>query len=78
MKKLQAFGLALLLFLCTATGLHVLAGRRLEFNDPKFNAWVNDEKLLYSRAICENLGPNTIPVFGSSEFRHGRSKPFDG
>ena len=76
MKKLQAFGLALLLFLCTATGLHVLAGRRLEFNDPKFNAWVNDEKLLYSRAICENLGPNTIPVFGSSEFRHGRSTPY--
>lgn len=75
MKKCKALGLAFLLFSLTVLVIH-LGIKRLDFTGPSFDAWVNDDKLLYSRAITENLTSTSIPVFGSSEFRHGRSTPY--
>ena len=75
MKKCNALGLAFLLFSFTVLVIH-LGIKRLDFTGPSFDAWVNDDKLLYSRAITENLTSTSIPVFGSSEFRHGRSTPY--
>ena len=75
MKKYKALGLAFLLFSITVLMIH-LGIKRLDFTGPSFDAWVNDSKLMYSRSITENLTPSSIPVFGSSEFRHGSSTPY--
>ena len=76
MRKVVAFLTALVLFLSTAVGLHFLASGHLGYDNPKFDAWVNDDKLLYGKVISNSLTADTIPVFGSSEFRHGRGTPY--
>ena len=50
MKKCNALGLAFILFSFTVLVIH-LGIKRLDFTGPSFDAWVNDDKLLYSRAI---------------------------
>lgn len=76
MRKVVAFLTALVLFFSTVVGLHFVAAGHLGYDNPKFDAWVNDDKLLYGKVISDSLTENTIPVFGSSEFRHGRGTPY--
>ena len=46
MKKCKALGLAFLLFSFTVLVIH-LGITKLDFTGPSFDAWVNDDKLLY-------------------------------
>lgn len=72
MKKTIAFLIALVLFLGTAGGLHLLVKENPRFDPHTFGAWINQNKIFAGKLIKENLDENSIVVMGSSEFRHGR------
>lgn len=76
MKKIGAFLVALLLFSGTVLGLHWAALGALDFNNPKFGSWISDKKFQFSDAVAANLKSNSLVVFGSSEFGHGRNTPY--
>lgn len=76
MKKIGAFLVALLLFFGTVLGLHYAASGALDFNNPKFGAWISDKKFQFGDSVAANLESNSLVVFGSSEFGHGRSTPY--
>lgn len=76
MKKIGAFLVALLLFSGTVLGLHCAASGAMDFNNPKFGSWISDKKFQFADAVAANLKPDSLLVFGSSEFGHGRKTPY--
>lgn len=76
MKKIQAFLTALCLFLVTVIGCHYYAGTRTAVNNPAFSTWALEEKGTSLSGLTLNMNEGTIPVFGSSEFQHGRDTQY--
>lgn len=76
MKKVTAFLVAFLLFIGTAVGAHFLLIGNINFHNPKFGTWVNDKKFVFNEAIVKKLDANSILVFGSSEFAHGKDTKY--
>ena len=75
MKKLAAFLMAGVLFLGTAFGYHQYNKSHLDFNNNAFSTWSEDVKSLSRAGIRANLDENSLVVFGSSEFQHGKDLP---
>ena len=71
MKRIQAFFLALILFVLTATIGHVYTKNRVKVDNTAFSTWTEEKKSLSLAGITENLNEESMPVFGSSEFQHG-------
>lgn len=76
MKKLIAFLTALAVFAVSACGLHFYAKNRVAVNSNSFSFWAADGKFGARSAILENINKDTVAVFGSSEFQHGRKTPY--
>jgi D-alanine transfer protein len=76
LKKVVAFLTALVLFLLTAISIDIFVDRKLDFNNHKFGTWVNDDKFFSHEAITSNLDKDSIVVFGSSEFSHGKKTKY--
>lgn len=75
-SKVAAFLLALLLFLLTAAACHFYVRGRVAVNNPSFSTWPLEEKGTSFVGITENMNEATFPVFGSSEFQHGKETAF--
>lgn len=72
MKKILAFLTAFMLFIAVAAVLHFAASKGLSMNNKDFGFWVNSYKDASYSAITLNLGKNSVPLLGSSEFHHGK------
>lgn len=77
MKRITAFCLALVLFLGISSGIRSFADSR-NLRDPgrNFQYWYNPYKDRCVQALSDNLGKNTMPVFGSSELGHQKKSRF--
>lgn len=76
MKKILAFLTAFVMFIIAVVGFHNILSGDLKMNNRKFGTWYNNYKDLSFNALSQNMHEDTMPVFGSSEFRHGRRTPF--
>ena len=76
MKKLTAFLTALVLFLVSAAGMHFYAESRITVNNNAFSFWAIEKKFVAREALTKNINADTVAVFGSSEFQHGRKTPY--
>lgn len=76
MKRLTAFFTAFVLFLVTAAGIHLAVRDRKIPDSRTFSTWANETKTRSRETIKQNLGPDSLLVFGSSEFMHGQDTPY--
>lgn len=76
MKNVKAFLIALLLFILTVTGCHFFIQGRVAVNNPAFSLWPLEEKGTSLVGLTENMNEASFPVFGSSEFQHGKDTPY--
>ena len=76
MERMKSFLLALVLFWAFVMGLHCYAGRHITVDEGDFAAWTNESKSLSYYGLTENMGADSLPVFGSSEFQHGDNTPY--
>nr|WP_317283267.1 D-alanyl-lipoteichoic acid biosynthesis protein DltD [uncultured Sellimonas sp.] len=76
MKKVVAFGIALILCISSAVGLHLYSKKRIHSDSNAFASWTADSKFGSRDAILENINENTVLAFGSSEFQHGKNTPY--
>lgn len=72
MRKAKAFVAALVLFCFTVTGVHFYSIKAIALDNNAFSTWSNKVKFNSPEAIRANLNDNSVLVFGSSEFEHGR------
>ncbi|MCF0134762.1 MAG: D-alanyl-lipoteichoic acid biosynthesis protein DltD [Blautia sp.] len=72
MKRLKAFGVALVLFALTVLCCHFGIRKMDRILDPKFAVLADEEKARLHLALYNSMESTYIPVFGSSEFQHGR------
>ena len=73
---MKAFWAALLAFALTAFLGHVLGQTGTNQNPEGYALWASEEKSTSLAGLTENLTEQTLPVFGSSEFMHGKQEPF--
>ena len=79
MKNIRAFVLAFALFLLTAGGIHLLAKNGLPQYHIRYGTWINEAKYASSDGLRKLLdSPRSLPVFGSSELRHGQDSAYQG
>ncbi len=76
MKKIYAFLIALFLFGITITGCHFYTIDRIAVNNTSFSLWPAEAKGTSLAGLTENMNETTIPVFGSSEFQHGKETEY--
>ncbi|NLD19881.1 MAG: D-alanyl-lipoteichoic acid biosynthesis protein DltD [Clostridiales bacterium] len=76
MKKIAAFLTAFVLFIGAVSSLHALTYVKLGVDNHTFGTWTNIYKYNSRNAVAERLTNNTLLVFGSSEFNHGRKTPY--
>jgi D-alanine transfer protein len=76
MKKIAAFFTALGIFLAIILAFHFSLSGDLNMNNKDFGSWNSAYKDLSCNAISQNLHKDTMVVFGSSEFGHGRKTPY--
>ena len=76
MKKVTAFITALVLVGLTVFGLHILAGKGLNFKNPKFDYWTAAEKYQAPAVIRSNMDKDTLLVLASSELEHGKNTAY--
>lgn len=72
MKKIKAFLTAFLLFAVTVIGCHFYIKDKASVNSTAFATMPSEEKGKLRAALTENMPENGYPVFGSSEFQHGK------
>ncbi|MBQ0000886.1 MAG: D-alanyl-lipoteichoic acid biosynthesis protein DltD [Clostridiales bacterium] len=72
MKRMKAFAAALLLFLVTVTACHFYIAKRIRVDNTAFSTWAREEKSISLMGLSANMNEGSMPVFGSSEFQHGR------
>lgn len=79
MKNIRAFVLAFVLFLLTAGGIHLLAGNGLPEYHIRYGTWINEAKYASADGLKKLLdSPQSLPIFGSSELRHGQDSAYQG
>lgn len=76
MQKVKAFIVACLLMVITIVGYHSYVSNRLVFNNNKFSTWIDSMKFKSPDIIKSNINQDTIVVFGSSEFNHGKDTKY--
>jgi len=76
MKKIAAFFTAFAIFLVVIAIFHFSLSGDLKMNNKEFSTWYSPYKDLSCNAISQNMHSDTMLVFGSSEFRHGRKTPY--
>jgi D-alanine transfer protein len=76
MKKIAAFFTAFLLFLIVIVAFHFTVSGDLRMNNKAFGTWYNPYKDMSYQAIGQNMHKDTMLVFGSSEFKHGRKTKY--
>ena len=74
MRKIKAFLVALLLFAVTVVGCHFYIKNKVSVDSAAFSTMPSEEKGKLRVALTENMGENGYPVFGSSEFQHGKDR----
>lgn len=72
MKKIAAFVTSALICILVIGLFHFKFSGDLKMNNKEFGTWYNPFKDLASGVVAQNLHGDTMVVFGSSEFRHGR------
>ncbi len=72
MKKIAAFITSAIICIIIISVFHFGFSHDLRLNNKEFGTWYNPFKDLASGVIAQNLHDDTMPVFGSSEFKHGR------
>ncbi len=76
MKRIEAFCVALVLFVLTSSGLHAgLSKVPWQTEGGCFNRWYSNYKDRSADALKENLDDQTMILFGSSEFGHLKTSP---
>lgn len=73
MKKIVAFITSALICILIIALFHFRFSGDLKMNNKEFGTWYNPFKDLASGVVAQNLHDDTMAVFGSSEFRHGRN-----
>lgn len=76
MKKLAAFGTALILFVISVIILHFAMAKNVTVEGGGFGTWINPYKDMSYKAVSENIGDDTVLYMGSSEFQHGNGTPY--
>lgn len=77
MKSIKAFLIALVLFVISAAGLHLFTSHHVPSYSLAYGTWIDHSKYGCHEAMEELVsGKTTIPVFGSSELRHGQNSGF--
>ena len=77
MKSIKAFLAALVLFVISAAGIHLFVNHNLPSYGISYGTWIDHSKYGCHAALEKLLdGTETIPVFGSSELRHGQKSGF--
>lgn len=77
MKSIKAFLIALVLFAISVAGMHFLADRQLPSYSLAYGTWIDHSKYGCHEALQELVSEkSTIPIFGSSELRHGQKSGF--
>ena len=76
MGRMKAFGAALLAFALTVALGHLLGEVGTDRNPEGYALWASEEKSRSFAGLTENMTEQTLPVFGSSEFMHGKEEPF--
>ena len=72
MKKIAAFLTAFVLFVITVTVIHFSLRGHIGMDRPEFGTWYSHYKDIAGDVVAQEMGEDTLTVFGSSEFRHGR------
>lgn len=72
MRKIKAFLVALLLFAVTVIGCHFYIKDKASVDSTAFGTMPSEEKGKLRAALTENMSENGYPIFGSSEFQHGK------
>ncbi|MEG0918809.1 MAG: D-alanyl-lipoteichoic acid biosynthesis protein DltD [Anaerovoracaceae bacterium] len=76
MKKIIAFLLALVIFFGVVFGFHVFITKKSNVVYPGFGTWRNIYKYASYDSVARNLNPNSLLLFGSSEFNHNFRTPY--
>jgi D-alanine transfer protein len=77
MTKIKAFFTALALFIVFVTCLHLIClNISLKDRAGSVGTWSNPYKDMSYSWTSENMGSDVMPVLGSSEFNHGRTRPY--
>ena len=76
MRKIKAFLVALLLFAVTVIGCHFYIKDKASVDSTAFGTMPSEEKGKLRAALMENMSENGYPIFGSSEFQHGKENFF--
>ncbi|NLD19230.1 MAG: D-alanyl-lipoteichoic acid biosynthesis protein DltD [Clostridiales bacterium] len=72
MKKVAAFITAFVLFFGIIVALHLAVTDNVSVKNKDFGTWVSVYKDLSYTSISENISRDSMLVFGSSEFNHGK------
>ena len=76
MKKIAAFLTAFVLFIGIISGLHAATSVDSGVDKYAFGTWTNIYKYNSRAAVASNMTDDTMLVFGSSEFNHGKKTPY--
>lgn len=76
MRRLKAFLIAVVLSIVSIIGIHYYGVSHIEFNPHKMGVWTDDAKFLSREGIIKNQDENTMVIFGSSEFEHGKDSAY--
>lgn len=76
MRKIKAFLAALLLFAVTVVCCHFYIRDKASVSSDAFCTMPSEEKGKLRAALTENMSENGYPVFGSSEFQHGKDTSY--
>lgn len=76
MKKIVSLLTAFVLCVLTTLLLFGFLNSHRNINSAEFGGWIDQAKFASYQMLTGNMGEDTLLVFGSSEFKHGRKTPY--
>lgn len=77
MKNITAFLLAVVLFVGSAAGMHFCFSGKYPDYSLEYGTWINSAKFANGEGLQQLVSTSgAVPVFGSSELRHGQKSKF--
>ena len=77
MRNIKAFLVALLIFCITVQMFHLGIKKELPGYELSYGTWINEAKFASTDGLDKMLASSqSIPIFGSSELRHGQKSKF--
>jgi D-alanine transfer protein len=77
MRNIAAFFTAAVLFIISAVGMHISLQNEYPNYSINYGTWINTAKFGYAEGLSRiETETDAIPVFGSSELRHGQKSGF--